>query len=129
MTCGAAQLILMYTLSNSRQNFDLKYQMPKHDMHVNLLICTKVFLFICEKNRCRGQRTRKASWRSTNHSLPWIICWVSENHRHSLFRAISWLLFLIETKDAAPFSGSFLSFSHLPIFRSHEGHSISLVYL
>ena len=26
----------LYTLSNSRQNFDLKYQMPKHNMYDNL---------------------------------------------------------------------------------------------
>ena len=32
-------------------------------------------------------------------------------------------------KRCPPFSGRFSSFSHLPIFRSHVGHSISLVYL
>ena len=32
-------------------------------------------------------------------------------------------------KTLPPFSGRFLSFSHLPIFRSRVGHSISLVYL
>ena len=26
----------VYTLSNSRQNFDLKYQMPKHNVHVKI---------------------------------------------------------------------------------------------
>ena len=45
------QLVLMYTLSNSRQNFDLKYQMPKHNMHVNLLFCTKAFVFVCDNAR------------------------------------------------------------------------------
>ena len=46
----------VYFISNSRQNFDLKYQMPKHNIHVNLLFCTKAFLFVCENIRC-GQRT------------------------------------------------------------------------
>ena len=94
----------MYTLSNSRQNFDLKYQMPKHNMQADLLFCTKAFLFGCENNRC-GQRTRKASPSSTNHSFPGMICLVSENHRRDLFRAV-------KTKNAAPFSGRFLSFTH-----------------
>ena len=88
------QPALMYTSSNSRQNFDLKYQLPKHNIHIKLLFCTKAFLFVCENNRC-GQRTCKASSSSTNHSIPGIICWVSENHRPNLFRAI-------ETKNAAP---------------------------
>ena len=42
----ASANMLMYTLSNSRQDYDLKYQMPKHNMHVNLLFYTKVFLFL-----------------------------------------------------------------------------------
>ena len=94
--------------------------MPKHKMHVNLLSCTKALLFVCENNHC-GQRIRKASSSSTDHSLPGIICWVSENHRSDLFRGI-------ETKNAGPFRGRFLSFSFLK-FQSHVGHSISLVYL
>ena len=116
------QLVPMYTLSNSRQNFDFKFQMPKHNMQVNLLFCTKAFLLVCKNNRC-GQSTQKASSSSTNHSFPGMICWVSENHRRNLFRAI-------ETKNAAPpFSGRFLGFSHLPIFRPPVGNSIPLVYL
>ena len=95
--------------------------MPKHNMHVNLLFCTKAFLFVCGNNRCL-QRTRTASSSSTNHSLLGMICWVSENHHRSLFRAI-------ETKtQPPPFSERFSSFSNLPIFRSQVGHSISLVY-
>ena len=86
----------------------------KNNMHVNFLFCTKASFFVCEHNHC-GQRTHKASSTSTNHSG--MICWVSENHRRNLFRAI-------ETKNVAPFSGRFLSFSHLPIFWSHVGHSI-----
>ena len=94
------QVVPMYTLSTSRQNFDLKYQMPKHNMHLNLLFCTKAFLFVCENNRC-GRRTRKASSSSTNHSLLWTICWVSENHRRNVFRAI-------DTENAAtPLVGVF----------------------
>ena len=111
----------MYTLSNSRQNFDLKYQMPKYNMHVNLLFCTKAFLFVCKNNRC-GQRTHKASSSSTNHSFPGIICWVSETTAVT-FSGQS------KQKTLPPFSGMFLSFSNLPISRSHVGHSISLVYL
>ena len=118
------QLVLnvysLYTLSNSRKNFDLKYQMAKHNMHVNLLFCTKAFLFVCENTRC-GQTLRKASSRSTNHSFPGMICWVSQSLRRNIFRAI-------ETKNAAPFIGRFLSFSHFHTFQSHVGHSISLVY-
>ena len=59
--------------------------------------------------------------RSTNHSFTGMICWVSENLRRNIFRAI-------ETKNAAPFIGRFLSFSHFHTFQSHVGHSISLVY-
>ena len=115
------QLVLMYTLSNSRQNYDLKYQIPKHIMHVNLLFCTKVFLFVCENSRC-GQRTYKASSSSTKHSLPGIICLVSQNHRRYLSGQSK------QKTLPPPFSRRFLSFSHLPIFRSHVEHSISLVY-
>ena len=115
----------MYTLSNSRQNFDIKYQVPKHNMHLNLLFFHKFACFrtkVCENNRC-CQRNRKASSSSTSHSLPGMICWVSENHRRNLFRAI-------ETKNAdCPFCGRCLSFNHLPIFRSHVRHYISSVYL
>ena len=70
------------------------YQMPKHNMHVNLLFCTKAVLFVCENSGC-WQSTRKASSTATNHPLPGVICWVSENHRRNLFRTI-------ETKKTAP---------------------------
>ena len=41
-----AQLVLMCTLSNSRLNFDSKYQMAKQNMHVNLFFAQKPsFLF------------------------------------------------------------------------------------
>ena len=83
--------------------------------------CTKAFLFVCENNRCR-QWTRKAPSSSTNHFLPGMICWVSENNRSNLFRAI-------ETNNPTPVNGRFLSFSHLPVFWSHVRHSIYLVYL
>ena len=100
----------IYTLSDSRQNFDLKYQMSKHDMHANLFSSTKAFLCACRNNRC-GQVTRKASSSSTNHSLPGIICWVSEKHRCNLFRAI-------ETKNAAPLYWEVFKFqprSYIPV--------------
>ena len=97
-------LVLMYTLSKSRQNNDLKYQMPKHNMHVNLLFGTKAFLFVRKNNRC-GQRTRKATSSSTNSSLTGMICRVSENHRRILFRTIE-----TQKIPAPPFSGRFLGF-------------------
>ena len=40
-------LVLMYALSNSRQKFDLKYQMPKHNIHVNLFFFLHKSLPFC----------------------------------------------------------------------------------
>ena len=44
------------------------------------------------------------------------------NHRRTLFQ-------VIETKNPALLEWEVLSFSNLPILRSHAGNSISLVYL
>ena len=42
-------LVLTHVSSNSRPNFDLKYQMPKHNMHINLFFfCRKAFFLLAK---------------------------------------------------------------------------------
>ena len=68
----------------------------EHNMHVNLLFCTKGFLFLQKQSLWAKDSKGIFELGSSNHSFPGMICWVSENHRCNLFR-------VIETKNAAPF--------------------------